>query len=126
MCVTIYSQTRNLSNTVNGSENYPSLYLSLSQTLYAAMVASLEHHSLILFDHNRSRIRCIDLREVRPSGNLLEEASARTLCVAHLAMSQQLVGGIYVALCHTKCYQVLGCLQHASRRQFSCTKEKEG
>lgn len=123
MCVTIYSQTRNLSNTVNGRENRSSL--SLSQTLYAAMVASLEHLSLILLDHSRSRIRCIDLREVGPCGNLLKQASARTLCVAHLAMSQQLVGRINVALCHTECYQVLGRLQHASRRQFSCTKEKE-
>lgn len=96
-----------------------------SQTLYAAMVASLEHLSLILFDHNRSRIRCIDLREVGPRGNLLKEASSRTLCVTHLAMSQQLVGRINVALCHTECYQVLGRLQHASRGQFSCTKEKE-
>lgn len=106
-------------------EAFISLSLSLSQTLYAAMVASFEHLSLILFDHNRSRIRCIDLREVGPCGNLLKEASSRTLCVTHLAMSQQLVGRIYVALCHTECYQVLGRLQHASRGQFSCAKEKE-
>lgn len=102
-----------------------SLSLSFSQTLYAAVVASLVHVALILFDHNRSRIRCIDLREVGPCGNLLKEASSRTLCVAHLAMSQQLVGGIYVALGNTKCYQVLGSLQHLRRRQFSCKQEKE-